>query len=192
MQFGAPTKLTLRPAGDPTQSMIVGMDLTTGFRYSDGELEGIAFGIYPREHETYLTWFMLAPSDPALDVERAVHVACRVPDCAGLNTGRAERLTCRVDLVLGKRHTGTLPDWLAGVYTGTVSATARLSACDLHVDFPETELRCVGGGTGPLRVSGRVVVPRNSRYFDSELEDFAKLQASASKPPDPDPEPRQP
>jgi hypothetical protein len=86
----------------------------------------------------------------------------------------------RVDLVLRKRYSGCVPDWVAGAYTGAVAATVRLSGQRLYVDLPETELRCVGGGTGALRVSGRVVAREESQNFDMDQRLFARWQARAS------------
>ncbi len=184
LAVGAPTKLTLRPSSDPTESMTVGLRLVSAFRYSGSELEAIAIGTYPREHETYLTWMVLAPSEPALDFKRAIRICCQVPSEVNLKAGRAERLDCRVDLVLAERHDNRLPEWVAGAYSGTVAAVVRFAGRHLYVDLPETELPCVAGGVGPLRVSGRVVVPEGADYLDSDREWFARLEARASGQPE--------
>ncbi len=179
LHIAAPTKLTLRPSADPTKSMVVGMSSESAFGCSDGELEAVAFGICANDHETYLAFLPLV-SDPVLDVERAVRVYCQLPGDTGLDAGRVERLDCRVDLVLGKRFSGCVPDWVAGAYTGVVPVTVRRSGQRLYVDLPEAELRCAAGGTGSLRVGGRVVACKGAKYLAADREWFARIEARAS------------
>ena len=157
-----------------------------GFTYADGAIEVIAYGVQPSEHETYLAWMMLV-SDPVLDFNRTVRIRCAVPNHVRVSDGQAAQLDCQVELVLGKRYTEAIPHWVAGAYSGEVSATVRLTGQTFRVDLAATELPCIGGGIGPLRVSGCVVARRYEKGLDFDRELFLEDWQAAIGLPAPEP-----
>jgi hypothetical protein len=185
LHVASPTQLTLRPSACLSDSFTCGMD-DAYFSRADSAIEVSARGVKPSEHETYLTAYPLAPYEPVTDIERWVWVSGQAPSLAALDSGHAVLLDCRVELVLGKRHR-MLPGWIAGVYSGVMPATVQLSGQRLHVELSETELRCLGGGIGPLWLGGRVVARLDNRGLDSDRKLFLEEREGAIQRPPPGP-----